>query len=463
MPTNSEPTKAKAAAEPGLALSASEDRLTPYPATDTTAMTVRSDKDRTRHPEPSYHVISPVCASLPNTTAPSQAIGSQQNSYLNLAQSQANFMKSGTFPIYSASPNVSAVDSRARGVMARPFQCTYCGHKGHNQETCRKQKRVVGCLNCGAKGHLEHQCIETSGSQCRYCLAKGHSEADCFILKEHMRPCTFCSKYGHEESRCYKKISDHVSKAHRVGAVTTASNSSRGNHGPTRSSELSMKSMVAPEKTASRLNTFMRVTVADNRNASHGHRAPVTQAEIAAITIDNTQAQTELESEHGQFQGPQPASRALPVNYILAPINGAKPNVLAAKNTNSNSSQEPDSRDRAAHYYGGQIIHQDRYQHNGLSPLPISESVMHEATLKRENSKAKSHGGPGASTTTRRREKSVNSSPTIYVFQDTMHNRRVQRSVSTDNPEAFEFQRKLMKERCEEAMRLRRAKNNVHC
>jgi hypothetical protein len=178
--------------------------------------------------------------------------------------------------------------------------------------------------------------------------------------------------------------------------------------------------------------------------AASKEQVPVTQAVKAAI-------QLKLKADPGRFQVLQPASRSTSVKYVRSPIDGAKPSVLVEKETNGKTPQQPTSVDGAVHPY------------DGAAALPIPESDVHEATSQREKSNLKPHGGLDRSTTTRRREKVANSSPTIYTFQDAIHYRRVQKPATAANYEFLEFQRKLLKERREEAIRLRREQSRVHC
>lgn len=460
MSTNSESVKDRAAAEPAsgpsscLTVAASSSatepatraRPTSWPANDTTAMAAQFCNDRTRYSQPEYHVTSSHPVSLQNTTAPSKTTPAafNQAAVFTLAQPQGGPMKPGAFPLYSVSPHCSVVDTRPNRFAAGSIQCSYCGMGGHSHDMCRKKKREVGCLKCGVKGHLDHQCGKTSEKQCGYCLKKGHSEAKCFWLRNDTSQCPYCSKYGHAEHQCHKKSRDLAPKTHLANIAPSASDSLRRISGPSRSSELNMESTVAPEKTPPRRSSSMRDTAAGKEQASHGNRVPVTQAVKAVI-------QLKLKAEPGRFQVLQPAPRSPPVKYVRSPIDGTKPSVLVEKKTNGNTPQQPTSVDGALHLY------------DGAAALPIPESDVHEATSQREKSNLKLHGGLGRSATTRRREKVANSSPTIYTFQDDIQYRRVQKPATAANYEFLEFQRKLLKERREEAIRLRREQSRVHC
>lgn len=455
MSTNSESVKDRAAAEPAsgasswtASYSATEPatRATPisWPANDTTAMAAEFCNDRTRYSQSGYHVTSCHPASLQNATAPSKATPAafNQAAVFTLAQPQASPMKPGAFPLYSVSPHCSAVDSRPNRSVAGSIQCSYCGIGGHSHDICRKKKREVGCLKCGVKGHLDHQCGKKSGKQCGYCLKKGHSEAECFWLRKDTSQCPYCSLYGHAEHQCHKKSRDLAPKTRLANLAPSTSDSLRRISGPSRSSELNMESTVASEKTPPRRSSSMRDTAAGKEQASH--RVPATQAVKAAI-------QLKLKAEPGRIQVLQPASRSTPVKYVRSPIDGAKPSVLVEKKTNGNTPQQPTSVDEAVNPY------------DGAAALPIPESDVHEAASQREKSNLKPRGGLGCSATTRRREKVANSSPTIYTFQDAIHYRRVQKPATAANHEFLEFQRKLLKERREEAIRLRREQSRVHC
>ncbi|ROV89627.1 hypothetical protein VSDG_08068 [Cytospora chrysosperma] len=400
--------------------------------------------DRTRYSQSEYHVTSCHPARLQNATAPSKATPAafNQAAVFTLAKPQASPVKPGAFPLYSVSPYCSAVDSRPNRFVAGSIQCSYCGIGGHSHDMCRKKKREVGCLKCGVKGHLDHQCGKTSEKQCGYCLKIGHSEAKCFWLRKDTSQCPYCSLYGHAEHQCHRKSRDLASKTHLANPAPSASDSLRRISGPSRSSELNIESAVGSEKTPPRRSSSMRDTTAGKEQESH--RVPVTQAVKAAI-------QLKLKAEPGRFQVLQPASRSAPVKYVRSPIDGAKPSVLVEEKSNGNTPQQPTSVDGAVHPY------------DGAATLPMPESDIHEATSQREKSNLKPRGGLSRSATTRCREKVANSSPTIYTFQDAIHHRRVQKPATAANHEFLEFQRKLLKERREEAIRLRREQSRVHC
>ncbi|ROV95683.1 hypothetical protein VMCG_07639 [Cytospora schulzeri] len=474
MTTYGEYAKAEAAAEPvfvasnrlnfSVASSATESSTTAarpntYLAIDTTAMTAQPNNDGTRHPQLDHPVTSSSATSRQNTIPRSQATATKQNAVLTVAQSQANSMEPGIFPIYSASPSGSAVDSRHLGFVACSVTCSYCGGLAHNQDMCRKRKAVVGCLNCGVKGHLEHQCGKTSGNQCRYCLKQGHSEATCVWLKNDTCECPYCFKFGHPEFRCNKKKRDLASKTHLAGTAFAGSDRLDGVAGPNRKFELNIKSMVAPVKAAPRRDPIVRDNAADNKNANHGHRAPVTPAGKNAIDMQNNSAQTEIKAEPRRFQVPKSTSSVLPVKYKLSPTNASKPTVLADKTIHSNSPQEPISESRESHRHDHHGTHGGGSRHDRATPPPKTDSVVPTSTSK---SNLKPRGGLGVSTNTRR-PKSANSSPTIYTFQDAHNSRRVQQQIPPANYEFLEFQRKLMKERREGAIRLRREQNRIHC
>lgn len=419
MPATSVATKAEATAEPGLV---------------TLSSGLANESVPLARPGP-----SPA-----DTTTLPQPIACQQDGTFIVPQSQSTLMGPGAFPIHFVNPSGSIVVSRPLSPVTQSVSCSHCGLSGHSKDTCRKRKRYVGCRSCGIMGHLEHQC-KTSGSHCRYCFKNGHSEANCdlmqFELKRDMIHCTYCSNFGHDQDTCYRKRNKMAFRKQRASTIQAASHSLREAPASNQSSMLRTMSKKASENPVSRSRNTMGDTASNNKietSWSHGRRAPVARAGNAEIAVRNSSVQMNVEDKSASLQCQQPTSRALSVNKTLAPIDKAETDVLAEKETNSNSPQQSTS-------------------------LDMAECVVHKSTSKPEESTFESRRGLSASATTRHRKNPANSSPTVYVFQDTFHNSRAQRADTTDDPELFEFQRKLMKERREEAIRLRRVQKHVHC
>lgn len=445
MPTNIQSTKAKAIAKPRLVPSnrsvflssgvATESTTPAQPdpslTNDTAAMNAQLFNRHVQSAKLYCHVTPFIPASLPDTTVASQATTSQLNASVPSVQSQVGSVEPATFPNSSTGQNGSAVDRRPSNSAAHNVQCSCCGWKGHSEDMCRRRKRVVGCLICGAKGHLDHQC-KTSGSQCRYCFGIGHPEATCPLWKNDNTQCLYCTKFGHPEYRCYKKARDLASHEHRASTDHPTSDSLDVAPLQNRNAGLSKKSNLPHGQSAPGVNTSMRSTASDTKNASHGHRAPATQAGNTAITIQEKPVQKVVEADPGRFQVQQSTSRTLPVSYTLAPNDGTQLSEIKDKQTNGNPSQKPANQDKAG-------------------------SIAHESASKSEESETDPRAGLGASAKTRPRKTSANKDPIVYVFWDAMHNNRVQKPVTTDTPDLIEFQRKLMRERREEAIRLRRA------
>ncbi|KUI58535.1 hypothetical protein VP1G_05850 [Cytospora mali] len=430
-----------------------------YCATDIRSMATSFKTNPTKYPQNKCSATSSGPGGPPSTATQTKATTSKYNVGFTPAISKATFMKQDTSSIDSATPNSSTEDSTTLKIAAYSVECSYCGKEGHSQDVCRKQKREVGCLKCGVKSHLEHQCGKTSGNQCLYCLRKGHSEDICFHLKRDMTLCFYCSKCGHAEHQCLKKRRDLGFETHFASIAPHSRNNIRNIPSSHRSSKFNSRSTESSGKGASPWNPFTRNPAPGNMDASHEHRQSVVHIGKTEKDIQDILAKVGLRSE--RLQVPPATARALTNKYILTPTNKVKPTFLEDKTTHLIFHQGPVNEFMAAHSQDGHASHRGGCMQDNMPASSTFDFVGAEPS-ECTDSIINSQRGLNALVATIFSKTSTSRRSTIYALQDAARTRRVQKPATTVDHEFMEFQRRLMMERREEAMRLRRAQNRVH-
>ncbi|KUI74439.1 hypothetical protein VM1G_09740 [Cytospora mali] len=429
-------------------------------ATDIRSITASFNDSPTKYQQNKCSATSSGPESPPHTASQTKATASKYNVGFTPAISKASCVKQDTSTIDPATLNNSTKDSTTFNIAVYSVACSYCGKEGHSQDVCRKQKREVGCLNCGVKSHLEHQCGKTSGNQCLYCLRKGHSEDTCFHLKRDMTLCFYCSKFGHAEHQCLKKRRDLGFETHFASIAPDYRDNLHSISSSHRSSNFNSQSTEFSGRNGSCWNPFMRNPTVGNMDAIHEHRHPVAQVGKIEKDIQDTLAQMGLRSERPQV--PPATARALTNKYIFTPTNKVKPIRLEDKTVQRIFHQGPVNEFRAAHSQDGHASHRGSCMQDNMPASSTLDSVVAEPS-ECIDSIMNSQRGLNALVTNISPKTSTNRRSTVYALQDAARTRRAQKPATTVDYEFMEFQRRLMMERREEAMRLRRAQNRVHC